>query len=125
MTSSLVLTQCHLVSIRIMIWIIIAKPPCFVKKSLDAMLMLRNIEVDIVPMVRGQMELCLVTGVEDHSPGKWSDHSLYTAHCTLKPMMHKTLRKIHNTYHTVHTVQWCNCALYTCTLLSTQCTSYM
>ena len=104
MTSSLVLTQCHLVSILIMIWIKIAKPPCFVKKSLDAMLMLRNIEVDIVPMVRGQMELCLVTGVEDHSPGKWSDHSLYTAHCTLKPMMHKTLYKIHNTYHTVHTV---------------------
>ena len=125
MTSSLVLTQCHLVTILIMIWIKIAKPRCFVKKSLDAMLMLRNIEVDIVPMVRGQMELCLVTGVEDHSPGKWSDHSLYTAHCTLKSMMHTTLYKIHNTYHTVHTVQWCNCALYTCTLLSTQCTSYM
>ena len=59
----------------------------------------------------GQMELCLVTGVEDHSPGKWSE----TTHCTLHTVhpilctlctLDCTLSSVHTMHCTVHTMQY-------------------
>ena len=55
----------------------------------------------------GQMELCLVTGVEDHSPGKWSE----TTHCTLSTVhpilctLDCTLSSVHTMHCTVHTMR--------------------
>ena len=56
-----------------------------------------------------QMELCLVTGVEDHSPGKWSE----TTHCTLSTV----LCSAHKTAHCL----LCTLCTSLCTLCSTLC----
>ena len=63
----------------------------------------------------GQMELCLVTGVEDHSPGKWSE----TTHCTL--------HTVHPILCTLCTLDCAHCAHKTahcllCTLCTALCT---
>ena len=70
-----------------------------------------------------QMELCLVTGVEDHSPGKWSDHSMHTA-------LHGAVCSVRCTLDTMHcsSVQWMYCTVHSarCTLhialITTHCT---
>ena len=73
-----------------------------------------------------QMELCLVTGVEDHSPGKWSDHSMHTA-------LHGAVCSVRCTLDTMHcsSVQWMYCTVHSarCTLhialITTHCTLYI